>query len=91
VNYYAVLDAGMALETSEFGELSREEYVFSFIISYTFDQLYRRFQAQNEKFLHVYRRLRSGIPQFAQDFYKLQQSSEEFKALQKQVSTHIES
>ena len=42
---------------------------------------------ENAKLLHVYRRLRSAVPQFTQDFYELRQDSEEIEALQKQVHT----
>lgn len=53
------------------------------------DQFYQRFRAANTKLLHVYRRLRSGVPQFTQDFYEVQQAPEEIEALQKQVRIHI--
>lgn len=33
MNYYSVLDAGMAWEASQFGDLSRDESVILFLIS----------------------------------------------------------
>jgi hypothetical protein len=88
VNYYSVLDVGMAWEMSQFGDLSREVFVYSFHVL-CFIKHYERFSQENAKPLHVYRRLRAGVPQFAQDFYELRHEPEELEALQKQVRGHI--
>ena len=35
MNYYSVLDVGMAWETSQFGDLSKDEFMYLFHLLYT--------------------------------------------------------
>ena len=79
----------MSLEVEEFGDLTKEQCVFFFLLyvdSGNGHCLYARFLHENRDQLKVYRALRKGLNQFSTNFLEFQKEPEELEGFVKLVS-----
>jgi len=84
VDWFGVLEAGMAWDVGDFGKLSREEWA-RLLCCFHFSDNVNRFSIQNKHLLRVYNRLCSDVPAYKKDFYELEHDDDSVLDLAKQV------